>query len=468
MATSLSGLTSTGLSTSGGASGTSSYPGLGQGINVTSFVQAAEAGAQANITGVQTEQTSVTAQSSALAAITSDLNALQTAANALQDPLGVLASETATSSNSNDLTADATSSAVAGTHTIAVTSLATTSSYYSDAVATSSTPLATGDTISISVGGSTVPVASVTVNSTNNTLDELAAAINNSTSAVQASVITDANGARLAVVSATSGAPGNLTISGTLHLASNNTATNLHQASPGLNASLTVDGVPISSATNTVSGVISGVTLNLGSPTGGTPVSLTVGPDAASITTAINSFVSAYNTAIADINSQFQVSPNGTGAQPLESDGSLADAQAQLLSAASYSATGSGGPVSLATLGITTNDDGTLSVDSGALASALSSNFSGVQSFFQAASTGFAANIGTTLNNLVGGSGELTLDAQGYTSQTTDLAQQLSDLQAALAVQTTSLTATYAQVNDTLEELPLLQSQLSQQLSSVA
>lgn len=465
MATSLSGLTSTGLSTSGSTSGTSSYPGLGQGINVTSFVQAAEADAQANITNVQNDQTSVNAQSSALAAITSDLTALQTAANALQDPLGVLASETATSSNSNELTADATSAAVSGTHTIAVTSLATTSSYYSDPVATSSTPLATGDTLSISVGGTSV--ASVTVNSSNNTLDEIAAAINNSTSAVQASVITDANGARLALVSATSGAPGNLSISGTLHSTSG-TAINLNQAVAGLNASLTVDGVPISSATNTVSGVINGVTLNLGSPTGTTPVSLTVGPDTASITTAINSFVSAYNTAITDINTQFQVNPDGSGAQPLEGDGSLGDAQAQLLSAASYSVTGSNGPVNFATLGISTNDDGTLTVDSGALASALSSNFSGVQSFFQAASTGFATNIGTTLNNLVGGSGELTLDAQGYTATSNDLTQQLSDLQAALAVQTTNLTATYAQVNDTLEELPLLQSQLSQQLASVA
>jgi flagellar hook-associated protein 2 len=466
MATALSSLVSTGLSTGSGSSSSSAtggFVGLGQGINVTSFVQAAEADAQANITNVQNEQTAVNAQSSDLATIASDLTALQTATNALQDPLGALADQTATSSDPN-LSATATSEAQAGTHTIAVTSLATTSSYYSDPVATSSTPLGTGDTIAISVGG--VQQASVTVTSSNNTLAQIASAINNQTTGVQASVITDANGARLAIVSTTSGLPGALTITGTLHSASGN-AIDLHQAVAGTNAVLTVDGVPISSASNTVSGVINGVTLSLLGPTSGTGASLTVAPDSSGISAAINTFVSAYNTAITAINGQFQAGATPSTTPPLETDSSLSDAQAQLLSATSYSVTGSGGSESLASIGISTNDDGTLTVDSDTLASALATNYSGVQNFFQAASTGFAQNISNVLNNLVGGSGELTLDAQGYTAQSNDLTQQISDLQANLAVQTTNLTATYAQVNDTLEELPLLQSQLSQQLSSL-
>lgn len=467
MATALSSLVSTGLSTGSGSSSSSAtggFVGLGQGINVTSFVQAAEANAQANITNVQDEQTSVNGQNSELATITSDLTALQTATAALQDPLGALADQTATSSAPNDVNATATSEAQAGTHTISITSLATTSSYYSDPVATGSTPLGTGDTIAISVGG--VQQASVTVTSSNNTLADIAAAINNQTTGVQASVITDANGARLDIVSTTSGAPGAIAITGTLHDASGN-AIDLHQAVAGANAVLTVDGVPISSASNTVSGVINGVTLSLLGPTGGTPASLTVAPDTTGATAAINSFVSAYNTAITAINGQFQAGATPSTSPPLETDSSLSDAQAQLLSAASYSVPGNSGSLSLASIGISTNDDGTLTVDSNALASALSTNYSGVQSFFQTASTGFAQNISNVLNNLVGGTGELTLDAQGYTAQSSDLTQQISDLQAALAVQTTNLTATYAQVNDTLEELPLLQSQLSQQLSSL-
>jgi flagellar hook-associated protein 2 len=145
----------------------------------------------------------------------------------------------------------------------------------------------------------------------------------------------------------------------------------------------------------------------------------------------------------------------------------VTDAQAQLLNATNYSVTNGNGTTSLASIGINTNQDGTLTVDSAALASALSSNFSGVQSFFQTSSTGFSANLGTVLTNLAGPGGELASDAQGYQSTATDLTQQISDLQAQLAVQTATLTATFAQVNSTLEELPLLQSQLGQQLSSV-
>jgi flagellar hook-associated protein 2 len=554
--------TNTGLGT--GAS-TGNSTGLGQGIDVNSFVQLALAPETANITSLQAQQATVNNESSALSAITSNLTALQSAASALSDPLGVLSSEITTSSNPNAVTATASSSSLPGAHTIAITSLATTSSLYSDTVATSNTPLATGDTISISAGGT--PVASVTVGSTNNTLAQIAAAINNQatsyasdsvasgtttlgigdtisisgggssiatvavnstnntltgiatainneTSLVHASVITDtngahlsivnalggpgnlaitgnlhlpnttainftqvvearasvindANGARLAVVSGASGAPGNLTITGSLHRI-DNSAVNFTQAVPGLNAVLSVDGVPISSTTNTVSNVINGVTLNLEGPTTNGPATLIVAPDTSSITAAVNQLVSSYNTAITAINAQFQVSSSGTGGGSLEADNSLRDAQQTLLNAITYSTAGNGGAVNLTNLGISVNNDGTLSVDSGALATALFSNFSGVQNFLQSPSSGFAANLNTVLSGMTDSTtGTLGLDAQGLTQSSLDLTNQISDLQASIAVQTQNLTAVYAQVNTTLQELPLLQQQLSQQLASI-
>jgi flagellar hook-associated protein 2 len=280
-------------------------------------------------------------------------------------------------------------------------------------------------------------------------------------------VINDANGARLAIVSATTGLPGNLAVTGTLQRA-DNSAINFTQAVPGLNAVLSVDGVPISSSTNKISGVINGVTLNLTAPTTSGPVTLGVGPDTSSISSAISTFVSAYNTAITSVNAQFQVNSDGSGLGPLEGDGSLRDAQQALLAAGSYSAKGTGGPVNLTSLGINTNNDGTLSIDSTALSSALSSNFSGVQTFLQDTSTGFAGNLVSSLLGLSGPGGELALDAQGYTSTSTSLTQQISDLQSSLNAKQQNLIAVYAQVNVTLQELPLLQAQLSQQLATVA
>ena len=554
--------TNTGLNTNS-TSGNSA--GLGQGIDVNAFVQLALSHDTANITSLQAQQATVNNESSTLSAIMSNLKALQSAASALSDPLGVLSSEITTSTDPTAVTATASSSSIPGVHTIAITSLATTSSLYSDAVAASTTPLATGDTIAISAGGT--PIASVTVGSTNNTLGQIAAAINsqatsfnsdpvatgstplatgdtisifaggasvtsvtvnpanntlsgiatainNQTTAVhasvindangahlaianapggsgnlsitgnlhlpnttainfsqmvqaRASVINDANGARLAVVSGASGAPGNLTFTGSLHR-TDNSAVNFTQAVPGSNAVLSVDGVPISSSTNTVSNVINGVTLNLAGPTTNGPVTLTVAPDTSNITTAINQLVSNYNTAISAINTQFQVSPSGTGGGPLEADNSLRDAQQTLLRAITYSTAGNGGAVNLTNLGINVNNDGTLSVVSGALATALSSNFSGVQGFLQAPSTGFAANLNTVLSGMTeSATGTLGLDAQGLTQSSLDFTNHISDLQASIAVQAQNLIAVYAKVNTTLQELPLLQQQLSQQLASI-
>jgi flagellar capping protein FliD len=91
-----------------------------------------------------------------------------------------------------------------------------------------------------------------------------------------------------------------------------------------------------------------------------------------------------------------------------------------------------------------------------------------VQSFLQTASTGFAGNLNTVLSSLTDSiSGVLGLDANGLTQSSRALSQQVSDLQSAMAVKQQNLIAVYARVNTTLQELPLLQSQLSQQLATV-
>src|SRR5205807_1460421 len=71
-----------------------------------------------------------------------------------------------------------------------------------------------------------------------------------------------------------------------------------------------------------------------------------------------------------------------------------------LLSAIAYSHSGSGNIVNLHSLGISLNNDGTLSVNQGALATNLSGHYSDVQNFLQSSTTGFAQNLSAVLNNL--------------------------------------------------------------------
>jgi len=178
---------------------------------------------------------------------------------------------------------------------------------------------------------------------------------------------------------------------------------------------------------------------------------------------------SAYdtNTAIKDINAQFNVSANGSGGGPLEADGSLREAQSALLAAVTFSNTGNNSISNLESLGISLNNDGTLSVNQGTLATNLAGHFSDVQNFLQSSTNSFANNLDSLLTNLADPSaGTLGLDAKSLAQTSQDLGSHISDLQSNLAIKQASLILIYSQVNATLQELPLLQQQLSQQLAS--
>jgi flagellar capping protein FliD len=141
-----------------------------------------------------------------------------------------------------------------------------------------------------------------------------------------------------------------------------------------------------------VTGVLGGVTLNLLNASAGAPISLSVGPDSAGATQAVNDFVTAYNSIITSINQQFTYNPASGTAGTLSGNGDLRALQTQLLNEATYSISGNNGITGLASIGVNLNNDGTLTVDSAKLSSTLANHFTDFQNFFQSASgqTGFA------------------------------------------------------------------------------
>ncbi len=428
-------------------------------IDVQSLLNSAIAAAQAPLTQLQQEQAQVQSQSSAMQSFSTDVSVLATAVQSLTSPTGGVSAVTATSSNSNVLSATADSSATPGTHSVVVNSLATTASYYTESWSSADTLLGAGNfTLNV---GSNAPVT-ITLTNANGTLNSLASAINAQNIGVTASVISDATGYRLALVSNTTGSAGNFTIT------NNSTDLAFTQAASGANASLTVDGVPISSATNSVSGVIPGTTINLTGASAGQTVSLTLSPDGSQAATAVNNFVSAWNKVVGDINAQFNVSSDGSGGGVLETDSNLRDIQNQLLSAVTYSIGGNSGLVNLASIGVNMNTDGTLSVDSGTLQNALSSNYAAVQNLLQGAS-GVGQFLNNTLTQITDPTqGTIALDLQGMSQSNQDLGQQISSMQTLLATQTQALTSEYAQMQTTLEEMPNLQSEMTAQLAGLS
>jgi flagellar hook-associated protein 2 len=455
----------------------------GQGIDVSSVVSQIIGEQSGQLTVWQGQQTTFATEDGILEGEANNLTNLQTAVAALADPTGALTAQAVTSSDSGVVTATAQNTAVDGTHQIVVTSLATTGSLYTDPIAAgpNTSFLASGQTtgdIQLQVGGGSNASFDIPITQgSNDTLTTLAAYINTQSTAnnwgVTASVVSDSSGSRLSVQSQNSGSGGALAIT-------SNTNTSLTFDTPegGANANLTIDGVPFTSSTNTVTGAISGVTLSLAGLSSGSPpsevVQLTIAPDQNQITNAVNNFVSAYNTVVSTINSQYVVDPTGaTPAPPLESDLSLRSLQSSVLTDSSYAIGGNSGLVNLAALGINQNDDGTLTVGSNAsgqtFAQVLASNPSAVLNFFQNASgTGFANNFNADLTNLTNPtSGPLNIDLSQNEAEDADLTTTIANFQAQLATETTALTSQYDAVNASLQQYPLLLQEVTETLGTL-
>lgn len=460
----------------------------GQGIDVSSLVQQIISEQSGELSVWQGQQTTLATQEGLLQGEANNLTNLQTAVAALADPTGALVAQAATSSNSGVLTATAQSTAIAATHSIVVTSLATAGTLYTDPIASgaSTSFLSSGQTtgdVKLQVGGASGTTHDIAITAgSNDTLTTLANYINTQSSAngwgVTASVVSDASGSRLALFSQSTGATGALAVT-----TNSNTTLTFDTPVGGTNAALTIDGVPFSSSSNTVTGAIQGVTLNLVSQSSGTPaqpVQLTVGPDTNQITNAVNNFVSAYNTVISTINSQYVVDPTGAiPAPPLEGDISLRSLQSSLLTDAGFAIGGNGGLVNLASMGINMNNDGTLTVGSTpqtdsntpgqTFAQVLSANPSAVINFFQnATATGFANHFNADLTNLTAPStGPLNVDLTQDQTEGADLTTTITNFETNLTTETAALTAQYDTVNASLQSYPLLLQEITQTLGTL-
>jgi flagellar hook-associated protein 2 len=431
------------------------------GIDVTAAVNSAVTAAEAPEQAWQTAESTLQSQISALDQIQSDATNLDNDVQNLNSITGPFSAMTVNSSNSNVVSASAASGSTVGNHQVVVNSLATTASWTSGTFASSSTALPAGSFTITPEGGT----AKTITTDGSETLSDVANEINSDDLGVTANVITDASGSRLALVANSSGSAANFTIT-----SSGSTGYGFTQAATGSNASLTVDGISISSASNTVTGVIPGVTLNLLSADPGTQVSLGVTPDTSQIQTALQQFVTDYNTVVSDLSAQYTFSSTTGSEGVLASDSTVRNLQSDVLGALDYSYTPASGSTTvpnLMSLGISVDDNGQLSLDTSTLDSALQNNFSDVQSFFQGTSlNGFANTLDQQLTSFISpADGAFTVDLQSMNSQITDLQNDISDFQTNyIAPLQTQLQADYSQAEIALQELPNQMKEIDQEL----
>lgn len=437
-------------------------PTSGQGFDVASTVSQMVTNLQAVETPWKNQLTALQSQDTALTSIGTDLSSLATALQSLTDFQGIFSGKEGSSSdNSVVALMNATSAAVAGTHTVVVTQTAQTYSYASGDITATDTLQGTltigGQTITISDG--TTKDSSGTVIPQNNTLATLASYINSGNYGVTATVATDASGSRLSLVSTTSGGAGAVSIdSSKLTDTATGNAVAISQAQKGQDAAFSVDGISMTSGSNTVTTAIPGVTMQLLSAPAGNSVQVEITNNNSQVESAVSSFVDAWNTVIKDLNTQEGKDSSGN-AEPLFGNTAIATLQEQLQQAANFTQS-SGAITSLAQLGITASSsyDGTLTLNTSTLDSALNSHYQDAMNFFQASSsyTSFGANLTDALDNLSnsGPSGMLYLTLQQNASQETSLNQDISNQESLISAQKTQLTTELNAANYTLQEIP--------------
>lgn len=455
------------------ASNTSAGAAGGSVIDVSALVSQLVAATKAPQEAIINSETqSVTSQISALGQLKSALSTFQASLGPVATT-SAFDSLSATSSNTTAFTASADSNATLGSYSISVTQLAQAQQLVS-ATAWSgggSATVGTG-TLQISLGSTSFSVA---ISSSNDTVSGIAAAINAATGnpGVEASVVTGSGGAHLVLTSSLTGAANTIGVAETdggtglssLTYGTGNT-TNYTQQTAAQDASLSIAGVAYTSASNTVTGALSGVTLNLLATTS-SPATLTVGTNTAAVQANIQGFVAAYNTLQQTFASLGSYSATTGTAGPMLGDALLSSTQNQIRSTLySIVNTGSSTYNSLASIGITTNADGTLSVNAATLSAALSANFSAVSQLFSGAS-GVASSLNSRITTDLAAGGPVDSRSQTLVKQENALTQQSNQLNQQMTQLTASLTQQYASLNALLSSLQSTSSYLSQAFSTL-
>jgi flagellar hook-associated protein 2 len=221
---------------------------------------------------------------------------------------------------------------------------------------------------------------------------------------------------------------------------------------PGQDAQFTVDGIQTTSASNTITGAIPGVTMQLlGKST--TPVQVQIDNDTSAVTSALSTMVSDYNAVVSALSAQEGNNASGSP-EPLFGSPIISQLQ-QMLSSALTTPSGTS-LTSPTQIGLSLNSNGTLSLDTDQLTTALNDNYSGVQALFQNTSS-FGLNLEQAVNNAGTGSATSILSQAQTANSTaeTNLNSTISTMDARIATQQTSLTAELNAANQTLQEIPL-------------
>ncbi|PXX51080.1 flagellar filament capping protein FliD [Aquitalea magnusonii] len=439
------------------------------------------------LTTSQSKLSSFNSKLSDIGQVSSALSGLQSAVSGLSSASFLHTIKTSTS-DATVATVDGNGSGAPGNYLLDVQELAKPRQLVFDTTAdgqaitsASSTLPDVPDTLTLAVGGNSTTIALRDTASSNGSatdgaaspsttpaavsLQDIADKINSANAGVNASIVQYKGSYSLVLASAQSGSDNAFSITAggsdsSLESSSANTLAGLQQSDTAISesndasdASLTVNGVYVSSSSNTVGDAISGASVNL-QKAGQATISLAM--DSSSIAGKLQGFVDAYN--------KVQGAINSASAGTMKGDGSLNTIRNQLSAVLQTPVSGADPLASYAYLsqvGIAIQKDGSLSLDQTAFNKALSSQPAAVANLFgNSSNSGFADRFNTTINNLLGPAGiivtkqnDLNQNVSDETNHQSQLQTKMSDKQASYLQQYTTLNATLSKMQQSTSNL---------------
>ncbi|RTR04414.1 flagellar filament capping protein FliD [Halomonas nitroreducens] len=390
--------------------------GVGSGLDLGGLLDQLRSAERQKLTPIVEQKTEEEARISAFGRLQSGLEKFQTAVDTLNDASTY--SNLTASVLGEGMTATTSDDANAGSYEITVNQTARAGSLASTQVTDLDAPL-TGANASLDLtfgDGSTTSVA-LTEGAT---LGEIRDTINADAAAgVDASIINDGTGYRLVLSSRESGADAG--VNGmTFTNADASLAEDAATLQAGRDAEMDINGIAITSTTNTVEDAIQGVTLELEPSASGETLSLTVAPDTESLKEAVKDFVSAYNEMKSTVGRMTKATGDVETAGELVGDRKVRTIESRL--SRDLTNPSSGGDLEImSSVGISLNDSGRLELDEDKLDEVIADNPEGLQGFFAGTSEdgGFAGRLASSLDNM--------LDTDGMIERAIDSAESRVD-----------------------------------------
>lgn len=477
------------------ATGSISSAGIGSGLDVSSIVTSLMAVEKQPLTKLQTVASTMQTKLSAFGQMQSFLSTFRDAAAQLQSA-SAYAVTTATSSDPGAVGASSTTKAVPGSYAVSVTSLASTQATVSASgqFATGADPVGTGS-ITIRLGTWTAGQTGFTpkpgsadvvipIGATENTLAGIRDKINAANAGVSATLVTDANGTRLALQSSATGAANGFRVSVTDDDAGNTDAIGLSRLAfdppsstvgttltqSAVNTKASINGIAVETTGSTLTDVVDGMTFNLSKVTTA-PVTVSVTRNTDSVKSLITGFVASYNALASFLSDATSYDASTKTAALLQGDATTTGLQNQLRSMVSKAGKASAAFGTLSDIGLEFQKDGRLKVNDTKLSAALAklpeltTAMTNVD-LANPANNGFAKSLTGWADGLLSSNGSLNGKTKSIQSQIASNQKDQDKLNDRLTAIEARIRAQYTALDTTMSNANALSKYVTQQITT--